>query len=170
MNLVILSQIIGSRLHDEWRITRLLADGTYDPRWKTVKDKEFGKCFKGNLPIFVRQAKDGFEIDIANATFEQLSKDWQHENLEAGKVIADIICAGYNDDATVGDIIHNKWLERNRESLDKAKASENPETKKWAEERDKPFRDLTAEIQQLDLSQFKIGVRVYDRLKKKKGG
>lgn len=30
---------IGSCLHEDWRKTRLRDDGTYEPRWKKVKDR-----------------------------------------------------------------------------------------------------------------------------------
>jgi len=32
---------IGSQLHEDWRKTRLNEDGTYEPRWKKVKDEKF---------------------------------------------------------------------------------------------------------------------------------
>ena len=145
---------IGGRLHDDWRKTRLQENGTFEPRWKAVKDEGFAKTLKGDMPSYVRKVEDGYEIDIANASFEQLSKDWQHENLEAGSVVTDIIYAmdlGERIEGNViGGIIHEKWLERNAY----AKGGKL----------DVPFDKLPKEEQDKDLNQFHVGREVYNEI------
>lgn len=37
----LLAYKIACELHESWRKTRLMEDGTYEPRWKKIKDEEF---------------------------------------------------------------------------------------------------------------------------------
>ena len=72
---------IASELHEDWRKTRLNEDGSFEPRWKKVKDEEFVSNLEPEkLPKNVRAVEDGYEIDIANSSYEELSPDWQEEN------------------------------------------------------------------------------------------
>lgn len=107
---------IGSRLHDEWRSNRKLENGLYEPRWKITKDEMYepidGKArFNG----------DDLEIDIANLSFEELPKDWQKENLEAGISVAEIV--GEKEEISSEDMeeyaikVHNAWCDRKTDEI-----------------------------------------------------
>lgn len=105
---------LGAVLHDDWRKGRLKSDGTYEPRWKKVKDSNF----KFNESNTCRKNEDGdIEIDIANRTFEELSSNWQYENLEAGKVAQKLV--GEKTELTSEEMeelaseVHVEWLKRN---------------------------------------------------------
>ncbi len=110
---------IGSRLHDEWRSHRKLENGKYDPRWKATTDNIYeprdGKS---------RFNEDGvLEVDIANLSFEELPKDWQKENLEAGLSVADIV--GDKQDISPEEMeeyaikVHEAWCDRKAEEMRK---------------------------------------------------
>ena len=36
-----LADTVAFELHEAWRRPRLQADGTYEPRWKKIKDEDF---------------------------------------------------------------------------------------------------------------------------------
>ena len=110
-----LSEDVAFVLHEQWRKTRLKEDGSYEPRWKKIKDTDFIAKFEGkDLPNYVRNTENGYEIDIANACYTQLSADWQNENKAASEVVAKIVESGEQlSRDEIGDIIHNAWLERN---------------------------------------------------------
>jgi hypothetical protein len=146
-----LSENIAFELHEEWRKTRLKEDGSYDPRWKAIKDKEFASKLEGQvLPSYIRKNETGvYEIDIANAHYNQLSPDWQAENKAAGKVVAQIIESGKRlTRSQVGNIIHNAWLERNA----------------WAKDGELgvPFDKLPKNEQDKDIAQFEVALKVYE--------
>ncbi|MCL2586991.1 MAG: hypothetical protein FWE31_01990 [Firmicutes bacterium] len=147
---------VKSRLHDNWRIKRLQKDGTFQPRWKPIEDRNFIDELQGYLPPYVRQVEGGYEIDIANASFDQLSKDWQHENQEAAKrVVEEIILAmdidGHRFETDeIGDIIHEYWLERNKRAR--------------GGDLDVPYSELPVHEQDKDLDQFHMGRAVYDEM------
>ena len=96
-------------LHDEWRAPRKQEDGSFNPRIKKTKDKEWIK----------EHGTD--EVDIANTPYAELPKDWQSENKAAAEVaISEVLTAVENgrelDDAFIEEassLIHDKWLERN---------------------------------------------------------
>lgn len=148
-----LSHQIASKLHEDWRKTRLKEDGTFEPRWKTIKDKGFSDNLdENNLPVNIKKVEDGkFEIDIANSSYDQLSPDWQAENKAAAEVVAQIIESEkeYTIDE-VGEIIHSAWLERN------AWAAEGPLGVSFAE--------LSKEEQNKDLAQYLIGIETAKEL------
>lgn len=141
-----LSDSIAFELHEAWRKPRLQADGTYEPRWKKIKDEVYierlGKMDK--MPAYVRVNENGeHEIDIANACYFQLSEDWKAENKAAAQVVADMIESGKEyTDAEAGEIIHNAWLERNS----------------WAKDGELgvPFAELPVDEQEKDLVQYRI--------------
>ena len=114
-NIFFNSKDVAFEAHERWRLTRLKSDGTYDPRWKAIKDQKFAANLDGKkLPSYIRKSENGYEIDIANASFKQLSPDWQKENLEGAEVAVNIIIRDKNlTKDEIGDIIHNAWLERN---------------------------------------------------------
>ena len=90
-----LIQRLAKIMHEEWRNTRKKEGGSYEPRIKKTEDEEWIESHGGNA-----------EIDIANAEFENLPKDWQEENLLSAKVAIEKI-----EDALY--IVHDKWLDRN---------------------------------------------------------
>ena len=141
-----LADTVAFELHEAWRRPRLQADGTYEPRWKKIKDEKFVEDVKkqGNLPAYVRVNEAGeYEIDMANACYFQLSEDWKGENKAAAEVVASMVETGKDyTDAEAGEIIHNAWLERNS----------------WAvsTELGVPFSELPADEQEKDLVQYRI--------------
>ena len=54
-----LAEDLAYALHEEWRKTRLKADGSYEPRWKKIKDDKFiSNLDEKKLPIYVRKNYD----------------------------------------------------------------------------------------------------------------
>lgn len=104
-----LSYALGSDLHEAWRAPRKMGDGSYEPRMKKSKDEEWNKIHGTD------------EVDIANCAFEDLPSNWQYENLEAAKVVINLVfdktMAGQKlseeDIEEMAAIVHEKWLERN---------------------------------------------------------
>ena len=153
-----LSEDVAFALHEQWRQTRLKDDGSYDPRWKKIKDEAFISKFEGvELPRYVRKGENGYEIDIANASYLQLSSDWQEENKEAAKVVAKMIESGisYSENEIknadeirnkIGSEIHNAWLERNS----------------WAKDGELgvPFKELPKEEQDKDIDQYAVALKM----------
>lgn len=143
---------IAALLHEDWRKTRL-KDGVFEPRWKEVKDQTFANQMKQRtqLPINLRKNGEKLEIDIANSTFEQLSFDWQKENLDAAGVAQEFAIKGFNkeDIGIVGHHIHEEWLKRNA----------------WAKggELDVPFAKLPEHEQRKDLRQYEIACEVIEK-------
>lgn len=141
-----LADTVAFELHEAWRKPRLQADGTYEPRWKKIKDEAFIDNIKNNdkMPSYVRvNDADEYEIDIANACYFQLSEDWKGENKAAAEVVAKMIESGKEyTDAEAGDIIHKAWLERNS----------------WAKDGDLgvSFAELPLDEQEKDLVQYHI--------------
>lgn len=93
------------------RESRLVEDGSFEPRVKTTSDQDWA------------QTHGGFtEVDIANTAFEDLPSDWQAENLVAAEVAQGALNEGF---ANFEDIksdefvesasskIHDAWLGRN---------------------------------------------------------
>ena len=147
---------VASELHEDWRKTRLNKDGSYEPRWKAIKDQNFIKRLNPNqLSSNYRMISNGFEIDIANSTYDQLSPDWQYENLEAAKVASDLVLQKKWDDEDftqeqIGDKIHNEWLKRNTYAKGTAL--------------DVPFTELPEEEKVKDLSQYKLANTIANKM------
>lgn len=147
---------IGSCLHEDWRETRKREDGTYEPRWKKVKDSSFVYVESDTC----RKNEEGaVEIDIANRSFAELSADWQHENLEAGKVVARVV--GEKTELTpeeveeMSSVIHDEWLKRNDWVFD-------PKYGKPALA--VPYDQLSEEEKQKDRKQLKFGLSLNQRI------
>ena len=110
---------IGSRLHDEWRSHRRLENGEYEPRWKATKDEMY-EPIDGKARF---NDSGEMEVDIANLSFEQLPKDWQKENLEAGLSVAQIV--GNKEEITDEEMeeyakkVHEAWCDRKAEEIRK---------------------------------------------------
>lgn len=147
---------IGSCLHEDWRQTRKKEDGTYEPRWKKVKDSKFQYIESDTC----RKNEEGVvEIDIANRSFAELSADWQYENLEAGKVVAKLV--GEKTELTseeveeMSSVIHDEWLKRNDWVFDPNYG--NPAQAV-------PYAELSEEEKQKDREQLKLGLSLNQRI------
>ena len=147
---------IGSCLHEDWRQTRRNEDGTYEPRWKKVKDPNF-KFVESDT---CRKTEEGVvEIDIANRSFGELSADWQFENLEAGKVVARLV--GDKTELTPEEVeqmaseIHDEWLKRNDWVFDPNYG--NPAQAVH-------YAELSEEEKEKDRAQLKFGLSLNQRL------
>lgn len=137
---------VASALHEDWRKTRLQEDGTFEPRLKPTKDEAWTATHDGAT-----------EVDIANTAFADLPSDWQAENQAAAEVVVDILNDSNgqidmtNDEQriSVGDIIHNAWLQRND----------------WAAggELDVPFVQLPPEEQAKDIDQMVIAQQAFQQ-------
>lgn len=143
-----LSNDIAFVLHEQWRQSRLKEDGSYEPRWKKIKDTGFIDKYKDkDLPSYVRKVENDYEIDIANACYTQLSLDWQNENKAAAEVVAEIVESDKKlSRKEIGNIIHNAWLERNS----------------WAKDGELgvPFEELSKEEQDKDMIQYDIALTI----------
>ena len=144
---------IASALHEDWRAGRKHEDGTFEPRWKKIKDAGFvSQLDENNLPANIRKTDNGYEIDIANTSYENLSADWQEENRAAGEVVGALL--NWNQPLTIAEVgyyIHEEWLKRNE----------------WAKggELDVPYKDLPLEEQLKDIRQYMIGQKVLEQEK-----
>ena len=103
---------VGSRLHDEWRRPRKLEDGKYEPRWKVTNDVTYEL-----VPGKGRISDDGsMEVDIASLSFEELPRDWQEENLQAGLAVVPIV--GKKEELSDAEMeecakkVHDEWCSR----------------------------------------------------------
>ena len=153
-------KIAAYLFHEDWRKTRKRKDGTFEPRWKVVKDKNFIETLKEKgFQNSIRVNKNIVEQDIANTTFENLSADWKAENKAAAEVVADLVLSENNlDKHEIGVKIHTAWLKRN------LWAKGNPKL-------DVPFEKLPRKEKNKDLRQYKIGRKIYkNMLKQKKNG
>lgn len=142
---------IASALHESWREGRKQADGSYAPRWKKVTDPTFIKKVESmkELPSNIRIVDGKVEQDIANTSFLELCLDYQIENMEAAELVAEVVSQKeYTADEAgkVGDMIHEKWLERNP----------------WAKgsDLDVDFIDLIKSEKVKDLVQYEIAKEV----------
>lgn len=133
---------LGSQLHDTWRASRKLEDGTFDPRIKTTKDVKYIES----------QGTD--QVDIANTDFSELPKDWQGENRAAAEVVMKLIfdelrnggefAPSFIEQASAK--VHDAWLERNGA---------------WAPESQKlPYEELSEEEKQKDRDQVLAGLKI----------
>lgn len=134
---------LATQFHEDWRKTRLNEDGSYEPRLKQTKDKEWTS----------RHGTD--QVDIANTNYADLPSDWQAENKAAAEVVVGVMAENdgkvdLSDPKTrneVGGKIHDAWLSRND----------------WAKggELDVPFSELPEAEQAKDLDQVAVAQRVF---------
>lgn len=141
--------------HEIWRKTRKTGKMTFEPCWKVVKDKKFLKSLQEkDLPKTIRINNCVVEQDIANTSFDDLSFDWKMENIEASKLVADIVLSNKKfTENEIGDLIHEAWLKRNA----------------WAKgnlKLDVQFQKLSFKEKQKDLRQYRIGKKTYKTMLK----
>jgi phage portal protein BeeE len=139
---------IASAFHEDWRKTRLLADGSHEPRAKTTTDQAW-------------IAKHGTDqVDIANTRYADLPKDWQAENKAAADVVAGILArhggtVDLNDPKTreqVGEEIHQAWLSRPNNAYAKGGKLDVPFAQLPADEQDKDLDQVTVALKALGKS------------------
>lgn len=138
---LILAYDLGSDMHEVWRAPRLKEDGTYEPRMKKSKDEEWNKSHGTD------------DVDIANCSFNELPSNWQYENLEAAKVVINLVYDKVIDGINfsnssfeeMGEIIHNEWLKRNNWVYDPQYG--DPKLAKG-------YQELSREEQEKDIAQL----------------
>ena len=134
---------LASEFHENWRKTRLDADGSYEPRVKPTEDQAWIETHGTD------------QVDIANTAYEDLPLDWQAENAAAAAVVVDVMNEhnGVVDidnptiRSSVGEKIHTAWLSRNG----RAKGGEL----------DVPFDELPQDEQDKDIDQVSVAQRVF---------
>ena len=96
---------LATELHEIWRKTRKLEDGSYEPRLKDTKDK-----------AWIKKNNQSTVVDIANTEFSKLPTDWQKENNLAAKSAIESLSFhpdGSQDLEKTSSLIHKDWVERN---------------------------------------------------------
>lgn len=134
---------LGGLLHDKWRESRRLPDGTYEPREEETKDEGWIKSRGTN------------KVDIANTDFEDLPSDWRSENRASAYVAMSLIyeagMSGEKFDSTFIDrassALHDAWLVRNGS---------------WSasEEQKVSFNELSEEEKKKDRAIIREGLRI----------
>ena len=102
-------QKLASNFHEKWRENRLNGDGIYIPMIEKSEDKEWN----------IKNWTD--VVDIANTKFEDLPSNRRYENLEAAKVVVDLVyekVVNWEEISSemiekMSKIVHEKRLERN---------------------------------------------------------
>lgn len=140
-----LAYSLGSDIHEAWRAPRKKDDGTFEPRMKKSKDEEWNAAHGTD------------DVDIANCSFDELPANWQYENLEAARVVINLVY----DKTIAGEMItpeeaeimaatiHDEWLKRNDWVY-------NPEYGNPALA--VPYADLSQEEKDKDRTQIRPGV------------
>lgn len=104
-----LSYSLGSDLHEAWRAPRKREDGTFEPRMKKSKDEAWNASHGTD------------DVDIANCSFRELPSNWQYENLEAARVVIELVFDKTKSGEPItpeeleemASVIHEEWLKRN---------------------------------------------------------
>lgn len=141
-----LSYDLGSDLHEDRRLLSKTEDGSYKPRIKKSTDEEWNKIHGTD------------EVDIANCTFENLPSNWQHENLEAAKVVINLVFDNVITNKNITKdlleekavIVHEEWLKRNEWVFDPNNG--NPSLAV-------PFSNLSKEEKDKDINQLKRAIK-----------
>ena len=153
----VLSHMLASDLHEDWRNTRKRADGTYEPRMKKSKDESWNR----------RHGTD--EVDIANTQFKDLPSNWQYENLEAARTAIDLVFA----DVMMAEDIDEEKMERMAGEVHKAWVGRND----WVKDPQYgnpvlagDYESLPEEEKEKDRAQLRLAiehVRTYKKLGKR---
>ena len=136
-------EAIGSVLHNEWRKPRLLASGKYDPRIKTIKNKETG---------------EEETYDIANLDFIQLPVEYQKSNMDSAHCACQAVEAAH---VAKKDVTSSEFMEHASE-LQHIQWCEN--NKSWADaELLVPYDDLIEVEKEKDRVIVRIALKEYDK-------
>ncbi len=138
---------VASILHDERRKNRKI-NGECEPMLEKTGDNEWIERYWTNV------------VDIANTEFEDLPKDWKYENLEAAKVVVELVYDRVKkwDKITqemieeMSNIVHIKRLKRNWEggSFENQRVS---------------YKKLSEEEKAKDRVQIEVAIRVINESK-----
>lgn len=109
MNKSEIIQKVASTFHEKWRENRLQKDGTYKPMVEKSEDYSWTKNHWTDF------------VDIANTKFEDLPSNRKYENIEAAKVVVNLVydkVVNWEDINSemieeMSEVVHEKWLERN---------------------------------------------------------
>lgn len=94
---------LADHLHEIWRETRKLGDGSYEPHFEPTTDKKWIKINKTET------------VDLANTEFAKLPTDWQKENNFAAQSAMNSLSfdsKGGPDIEKTSSLIHQDWLKR----------------------------------------------------------
>lgn len=100
---------LAGQLHDDWRRSRKLSSGEFEPRVKTTKDANWIRSNKTD------------QVDIANTAYADLPTDWQAENQASAEVAVSLVQqtleqgVAFTHDLieAASAVIHVEWLNRN---------------------------------------------------------
>lgn len=134
-------QKIASTFHEEWRKNRLQSDWIYKPMIEKSEDETRNKIHWTDI------------VDIANTAFEDLPSNWKYENIQAAKVVVDLVYEKDLEKITaetieeLSQIVHKKRLERNWIA--------------WSFENQRiSYKDLSEEEKEKDRLQIKIAIEI----------
>lgn len=105
---------LATLLHENWRKTRI-NDGKIEPKWRSFHDVVLARRYFENPDKFpnIRTNGENLEMDIANTPYEDLSRDWQQENMAASRFVGSLAFVADNMSlAEIGDKIHKERLLR----------------------------------------------------------
>lgn len=156
---------MASQLHEQWRASRKLENGQFDPRVKVEYVTDDGKekwVNEGKLPEGADEVK---RQDIANTEFKDLDPYWQAENLAAADVAVGEVSKTMEKGAALDDkfieeasaVVHEKWLERNQWVLDPQYG--NPDQAK-------PYAELSENEKEKDRVQIRQAIEIMGKTKK----
>lgn len=150
--------LLGSKLHDEWRNENFRnQDGTYRPRIKRLVQRDEKQVWVNKDQV---TAEDTvlLEQDIANTPYEELHPHWQSENKQAGDFVVGLLVENggpihLSDPETstyYGNAVHEAFRTR-------AKS-----TGGWIDPNlDMPFSDISPQEQAKDLQQIELANQVF---------
>ena len=109
----VLSYMLASELHDNWRFSRKNRDGSYIPMWEKSTDEEWNR-------------KNGVdEVDVANTDFKNLPSNWQYDTLEEARNTIDLVFA----DEMFGEEFDEEKMESLSSKVYEARVSRNNNSK-----------------------------------------
>lgn len=134
-------QKVASTFHEEWRKNRLQDDWTYKPMIEKSEDEKRTEQHWTDI------------VDIANTAFEDLPSNWKYENIQAAKVVVDLVYEKDLEKITaetieeLSKIVHEKRLERNWIA--------------WSFENQRvAYKDLSEEEKAKDRAQIEIAIKI----------
>ena len=109
MNKSEIIQKVASVFHEKWRKSRIQNGDKYQPMIEKSEDENRNVIHWTDL------------VDIANTKFEDLPSNRKYENLQAAKVVVNLVYDKvvnweiFNSEMIeeMSEVVHEKWLERN---------------------------------------------------------